>query len=111
MARPFLEYDVDSNYIGFLARIVARLDQHELAYSAVMQRTGGARLRESIHAALANQPQAVRWLRLNFATVLMVHAIAQRRSQLVAGQPKRGLREKDFERELLTSLAAVLKPN
>jgi AcrR family transcriptional regulator len=109
MARPLLEHDPESNYIGFLSRFLVTIDQHERAYHAAMRLEGGQRLRAAIDVALGGVAPDVRRYRLNFATVLMVHAIAERRWRAASGR-RLGLPTGAFERELLVSLTAVLRP-
>ena len=57
---------------------------------------------------LATVPPEVRAFRLNLATILMAHSIANRRTRAAAGRPPK-LSERRFVDELLAAMAAVLR--
>jgi AcrR family transcriptional regulator len=122
-AKPLLEHDPDSEYIGFLARTIADFDDRERAYYAA-RFEGSRRAHAAINRLLADVPPAIRSMRLNLAAVMMVNAIAERRARSDArGAAKAGARkasaatrqndlgDEDFERELMRAIAAILQPD
>jgi AcrR family transcriptional regulator len=109
MARPLLELPDDARYLSFLGQLLVDIDEHDRVYRAAVEREGSRRIRRAVDRILADESHAVRAMRLQFVTLLMVHAIANRRARVAAGRDN-GLREADFERELFTAMAAVLAP-
>jgi AcrR family transcriptional regulator len=109
MARPLLEMDRSSYYAEFVGQLVGRIDELPGVYEAAVAVDGGRRIRAAVDALLADVAPAARAMRLKFVTLLMVHAIANRRARGAAGHDD-GLTERAFEAELFTAMAAVLCP-
>lgn len=109
IARPYLELPPSNHYPAFVGRMVSRLDSVEDVYDASTPHPGGERIRADLDRLLADEEPDVRAARLNFATILMAHAIADRRNRQSTGRPML-LGEKRFEQELLQSMASILDP-
>jgi hypothetical protein len=78
-------------------------------YHAAVALEGGRRIRAEVDGVLADVPPAVRAMRMKLVTLLMVHAIADRRARVSAGHHD-GLTEDEFDDELFAAMAAVLCP-
>ena len=109
MARPLLGLEASSYYAEFVGPLIVRIDELPDVYGAAVAVEGGRRIRAAVDALLVGVAPAARAMRLKFATLLMVHAIANRRARAAAGHDD-GLSERAFEEELFTSMAAVLCP-
>jgi AcrR family transcriptional regulator len=109
MARPLLEMDSSSHYAAFVGQLVVRIDELPRVYEAVVAVEGGRRIRTAVNALLGDVAPAARAVRLQLVTVLMVHAIANRRARVAAGHDDE-LSEHEFEHELLSAMTAVLSP-
>ena len=109
IARPLLEMGPTVHYAGFLGQLLVNFGKFPGIADALLSGDGSRRLLAAVDGLLPDISPGVRALRLQFATLLLVHAIANRRAGTDAS-PAGRLTEPQLEDELLAAMAAVLQP-
>jgi AcrR family transcriptional regulator len=110
MTLPFLDADVPADYVALTGRLLATYGKYATTHRAANDMPGWRRTRNALDLLLADVPPNVRALRLNFANVLLLNAIAERRTGAGLNTGALRLSAATFTSELLKSVVALLAP-
>lgn len=109
MARPLLDLDPTTNrYVPFLVRLMSDPGERKAAYATTVEHVVSAQIAAAgIKAALVELSQPLRERRFSMAVELMLHAIANRQSRIIAGEDD-GLTGAEFESDLFDAMVGLL---